>query len=83
MRSLLYHEHKYLSDKNHSVNVEKSSKTDFMRVVHPPPFSANGDDVEKVKETVLKIQHVGIREIAEDLNITYGSTQQILVNFYV
>ena len=34
----------------------------------------------KVKETVLENRRVGIREVAEDLNISYGSTQHISLN---
>ena len=42
--------------------------------------SVNDDNIEKVKDTVLENRHVGIREIAEDFNISYGSTQHILVS---
>lgn len=39
----------------------------------------NDDNVEKVKEPVVGNRRVGIKVIAEDLNI-YGSTQYFLVN---
>jgi len=42
--------------------------------------SVNDDNIEKVKEIVLENRRIGIREIAEDLNISYGSTQHILVD---
>ena len=45
-----------------------------------PSTSVNDDNMEKVKEIVLENRRVGIREIAEALNISYGSTQHILVN---
>ena len=37
--------------------------------------SVNDDNIEKVKEIVLENRCVGIREIAEDLNISYGTPQ--------
>lgn len=36
--------------------------------------SVNNDNIEKVKEEVLKNRRVDIRVITENLNITYGST---------
>lgn len=45
-----------------------------------PPTSVNEDNFRKVKETVFENHPVGSREIAEDLNIFYGYTLQILVN---
>ncbi|XP_014091877.1 protein GVQW3 [Bactrocera oleae] len=45
-----------------------------------PSTSVNDNNVDKVTETVLENRRVGIREIAEDLNISYGSAQQILIN---
>lgn len=35
----------------------------------------------KDKETVFETRRVVIREIVEDLNISYRSTQHILINF--
>lgn len=35
---------------------------------------------EKHTETLLKINRLGIREVAEDINNSYGSIQHILVN---
>ena len=49
---------------------------------HPPTF-VNDDKIEKVKETVLENHCVNIREIAEGLNISFGSTQHILINVWV
>uniref|UniRef100_A0A0K8WBT5 Mos1 transposase HTH domain-containing protein n=1 Tax=Bactrocera latifrons TaxID=174628 RepID=A0A0K8WBT5_BACLA len=45
-----------------------------------PSTSVNDSNVDKVTERVLENRRVGIRDIAEDLNISYGSTQQILNN---
>ena len=72
---LFYYELKYLSAIKHSVKVVKSAKLPHAR---RPSISVNDNNIEKVKETVLKNRCVGIREIAKDLNISYGSTQHIL-----
>ena len=45
-----------------------------------PSTSINDDNVEKVKKIVLENHRVGIREVAEALNISYGSTQHIVVH---
>ena len=45
-----------------------------------PSNSVNDDNIEKVKKIVLKNRRVGIREITEALNISYGSTQHIGVH---
>ena len=45
-----------------------------------PSTSVNDDNIEKVKKIVLGNRPVGIREVAEALNITYGSTQHIVVH---
>ena len=45
-----------------------------------PSTSVNDDNIEKVKKIVLKNRRVGIREVAEALNIFYGSTQHIVVH---
>ena len=42
--------------------------------------SVNNDNIEKVKETVLENLRVGSVEKSENLYISYGSTQHILVN---
>ena len=44
-----------------------------------PSTSVSDDYIEKVKKIVLENRHVGIREVAEALNISYGSTQYIVV----
>ena len=45
------------------------------------PFSfVNDDNIRKVKETVLENSGVSIKEIAEDLSISCGSTRHDLVN---
>ena len=46
-----------------------------------PSTSVNDNNIEKVKKLVLKNRRVGIREVAEALNISYGSTQHIVVHF--
>ena len=48
-----------------------------------PSTSDNDDNIEKVKKIVLENRHVGIREVAEALKISYGSTQHIVVQFWV
>ena len=45
-----------------------------------PSTSVNDDNTEKVEKIVLKNLRVGIREVAEVLNISYGSTQHIVVH---
>ena len=45
-----------------------------------PCTSVNDDNIEKAKKIVLENRRVGIREVAEALNISYGSTQQIVVH---
>ena len=45
-----------------------------------PSTSVNDDNIENVKKIVLKNRRVGIREVAEALNISYGSTQHIAVH---
>ncbi|XP_071649994.1 protein GVQW3-like [Temnothorax longispinosus] len=45
-----------------------------------PSTSKTDENVDKVKEIVVKNRKLTIRELAEDLNIAYGSVQDILVN---
>ena len=45
-----------------------------------PPTSVNDDNIEKMKKIVLENRRVGIREVAEALNISCGSTQHIVVH---
>ena len=45
-----------------------------------PSTSANDDNIKKVKKIVLENHRVGIREALEPLNISYGSTQHIVVH---
>ena len=45
-----------------------------------PSTSVNDDNIEKVKKIVLENHPVGIREVAEALNISYGSTQHIVIH---
>ena len=45
-----------------------------------PSTSVSDDKIEKVKKIVLENRRVGIREVAEALNISYGSTQHIVVH---
>ena len=44
-------------------------------------FNLNNDNIEKVKKIVLENRRVGIREVAEALNISYGSTQHVVFCF--
>ena len=44
-----------------------------------PSTSVNDDNIEKVKKILLGNRRVGIREVAEALNISYGSTQHIMI----
>ena len=46
-------------------------------------ISVNDDNIEKVKKIVLQKRRVGIREVAEALNISYGPTQHIVVHVLV
>ena len=39
-----------------------------------PSTSVNDDNIEKVKKIVLENRRIDIREVAEALNISYGST---------
>ncbi|XP_054012808.1 protein GVQW3-like [Hylaeus anthracinus] len=45
-----------------------------------PSTSVNDDNIKKVKEIVLGNRWVGIKEIAEALSISHGSTQHIVVD---
>ena len=45
-----------------------------------PSTSGNDNNIERVKKIVLENCPVGIREVAEALNISYGSTQHIVVH---
>ena len=45
-----------------------------------PSTSVNDDNIEKVEKIVLENRRVGIREVAEAHNISYGSTQHIVVH---
>ena len=42
--------------------------------------SVNVVNIKKVKKIVLENRRIGIREVVEALNISYGSTQHILVH---
>ena len=48
--------------------------------VSRPSTSVNDDNIEKVKKILLENRHVAIREVAEALNISYESTQHIVVH---
>ena len=45
-----------------------------------PSTSVNDDNIEKVKKILLENHHVRFREVVEALNISYGSTQHIVVH---
>ena len=47
-----------------------------------PSTSINVDDIEKVKKIVPENRRVGIREVAEAVNISHGSTQHIVVHVF-
>ena len=42
--------------------------------VSRPSTAVNDDNIETIKEAVPEIRRVGIREMTEYLNISYGST---------
>ena len=65
--SLLYRERKYLS-------VLCCKVVENLPHAICPSTSVNDDNIEKVKKIVLENRHVDIREVAEALNISYGST---------
>ena len=71
MGSLLYPEGKYLSGIRHRKNLPHASRLST---------SVNDDNIEKVKKIVLENRRVGIREVAEAVKISYGSTQHIFFN---
>lgn len=77
--SLCYHEHWYLSGRNHSVKVVKSSKT-CLTESSRASFSIIST-IEKY--TVFENSDIGIRDIVEDLNTSYGSTQHILFTVWL
>ncbi|KAJ8939424.1 hypothetical protein NQ318_021928 [Aromia moschata] len=69
---LVYEWHKAFSEGHEVVeNLPHASR---------PSTSVNDDNIEKVKEIVFENHRAGIRETAEALNISYGSTQDILVD---
>ena len=43
-----------------------------------PSSSVNDDNIEKVKKIMLENRRIGIRGVAETLNISYRSTQHIV-----
>ena len=45
-----------------------------------PSTSVNDDNIDEVKKFVLENRRVRIREVAEALNISYGSNQHIVVH---
>ena len=45
-----------------------------------PSTSVKDDNIEKLKKIVLENRLVGIREVAETLNFSYGLTQQDVVH---
>lgn len=65
LESLLYHEQKYFSGSHYSEKVVKSSKICLMWVVYP-------------RKPCLKIVVLALE--IQDHNISYGSSQHILVN---
>lgn len=73
--SPLYHENKYLSSIKHSLKVVQSSKTCPIRVDYLPLLI-----MRTANKLTVKNRRLGIREIVEDLSISCGSTQLILVN---
>ena len=75
--SLLYQERKYLLQKGLS---EGREVIENLPHASRPSTSVNDDNIEKVKKIVFENRRVGIREVAEAFNISYGSTQHIVVN---
>ena len=45
-----------------------------------PPTWVSDDNIEKVMKIVLENRRVGIREVEEALNISYGSTQHTVIH---
>ena len=45
-----------------------------------PSSSVNDDNIKKVRKIVLENCRCGIREVAEALNISYGSTLHIVIH---
>ena len=60
------------------VKIEKNIKN-----ASRPSTSVNDDKIEKVKKIVLENRRVGITKVAEALNISYWSTQHIVVHVLV
>ena len=48
-----------------------------------PSTSVNDDSIEKMKKIMLGNRRAGIRDVEEALNISYGSTQHIVVHVLV
>ena len=69
--SLLYRERKYLSGIKHLVSCKV-----VKNLPHGSRLSTTVDDdnIEKVEKIVVENRRVDIREVAEALNISYGST---------
>ena len=69
-----------------NANVASEQSAEFVfRVENLPhvsrPFtSVNDDNIEKVKKLEFENRRAGVREVAEVLNISYGSTQHIVVH---
>ena len=47
-----------------------------------PSTSKTDENVQEVKEIVLKNRRITIREIADDLNISFGSCQSIIMDVF-
>ena len=47
-----------------------------------PSTSVTDDTVEKVKKMIMNDHRITIREVAEDVGISYGSVKQFLRMFY-
>lgn len=65
--------------KTQVVGYHKAFSEGLENLHHKSFFVYNGN-IEKVQENVLENRRVGLKEIAEDLKISCGSPQHILVN---
>ena len=67
----------------HKVFSEGHEVVENLHHASRPSTSVNDDNIKKLKKIVLENRPVGIRKVAEALNICYGSTQHIVVHVLV
>lgn len=71
----LYYEQKYLNDTKHSVNVMCHEVIKNLPHARRPSTSVNDYNIQKFKETALESSRVFIKNIAEDVGISYACCQ--------